>query len=156
MSEREAEIKYQVSDTTIHRTIERITEWMDLMETQHTTGDDENAVIVLRRYRPDEDAGALYASWRNALWFGQKEGSRDKARAAEFFSQATKVIKHLLADPKVDVRIACLQDEPIVIAGYSISIGSHLVFACVKSDYRRKGIARLLCKGITSVAPPST
>lgn len=154
---RESEAKHGgTSDTTISRVIKRIIQWMNLMSSPDEPPDSEGAIVVLRGYRPDQDNGALYASWRNALWYGQKKEKQNASRSAEFFSLATQAIKKLLADPKTEVRIACLMDDPNLIAGYSVLTGQHLEFVCVKSDYRRRGIARLLTRAVLTVAPPST
>jgi hypothetical protein len=151
---RQSEVKYGISDTTIFRVIQRITEWMNLMDTRPEQSEPEEVTtIVLRSFNPDTDNGLLYSTWRNALWYDEK---RDERRASEFYSAATQAIRDLLAGPKTLVRIACSKEDPEFIVGYSVMIGEHLEWAYVKISYREKGIAKLLTKGFKTVAPAST
>jgi len=152
-TQRESELKHKVSDTTVLRIIRRITEWMGLMGTRlNNSESDDTATIVIRQFVP-RDTPIVYATWRNAIWYDQK---RDERLAHEFYAAATRSIKDLLAKPSTEVRIACDKKDPDFIAGYSVLTGSFLHFAYVKIDYRKKGIARLLCKGVKSVAQPAT
>ena len=153
---RQSEKRYKLSDTTVFRVIKNITKWMKLMDTRvdNPGNNPEATIIVTRELNPKTDLPIIYSTWRNALWFDQKE--RDESRAKEFYSLATAQIKKLLSLPDTHVRIACAKNEPDFIAGYSVMTGNHLEFCYTKIDYRKKGIAKLLTKGFTSVATPGT
>jgi hypothetical protein len=152
---REAESRYQVSDTTALRVIHRITEWMNLMDTRPNNPGlgEQVATIVIRDFKPETDSPIIYSSWRNSLWYDEK---RDERLANEFYYKATQGIKKLLAQSNTKVRIACAKDEPDFIAGYAVMTGNHLEFCYIKINYRKKGIATLLAKNCTSFAHPST
>lgn len=152
VSTRAAEIKYRVSDTTIVRTINRIREWMSLMNTKQDN--DETTTIISRAFDPETDTALIYATWRNSLWFDEK---RDERGSGQFFTDATKMIRSILKRPTVSVRIACDKDSPIDgILGYSVIDGTNLEFVYVKVNFRKAGIATLLTKGITSWSKPAT
>lgn len=103
------------------------------------------AYITLRPYRPT-DEGLIYSSWLKALRYGNDWFSH--IAPVSFFTHYRKVIDSILSRPGIEIRIACLKDEPDVIVGYSIfekrlalSI-LHWVF--VKHDWRGIGIANQL------------
>lgn len=135
---REAEVRYQVSDTTALRVIHRITEWMNLMDTRPNNPGlgEQTATIVIRDYKAETDAPIIYSSWRNSLWYDEK---RDERLANEFYYRATQGIKKLLSQPDTKVRIACAKDEPDFIAGYAVITGDQLQFCYVKINYRKRG-----------------
>jgi hypothetical protein len=67
----------------------------------------------------------------------------------------TAKIKDILKD--AEVRIACLEDAPEVIVGYSVFSGTHLYFIYVKDGFRLKGIGALLApKKIDTVSKELT
>lgn len=53
-------------------------------------------------------------------------------------------MQHLL--PEADISIACMQDDPQTIMGYSIISGPTLHFIYIKEKFRKQGIATLLLK----------
>lgn len=153
-TQREMEIRFRISDTTILRVIRAITEWMNLMETRkNDLHPEETDSIVVRKFNPLTDNAMIYSTWRNSLWYDEK---RDERRANEFYSRATQYIKDLIALPSTEVKIACSKKDPDFIAGYSVMSGSHLHFVYVKIKFREKGIARLLTKGTQTIEEPAT
>jgi len=110
---------------------------------------DETKVII-RPYDPKTDAPLIYSTWRNALWYGDK----NNVDSDEFYAQATREIKKILETSQV--RIACLSDDHDLIVGYSVMTGSNIEFVYVKLDYREKGIGALLVKGFTKISTPRT
>lgn len=151
---RECEILYQVSDTTVFRVIHRVTEWMNLMDTSlQNDAEPEPVKIVLREFDKERDIPFIYASWRNALWFDEP---RDERLASEFFSLATHEIRKVIKRPDIEIRIACDKEDPDFIAGYSVFTGNNLEFVYVKVGFRRKGIAKLLVKGMNTISSPPT
>lgn len=109
---------------------------------------DENSVsgdvnIVLRTYHPESDEGFIYSTWRNSSYYGSgvHQGGADK-----FFKKQTAKIKQILKDALIF--IACLEDDPMTIIGYSVTTGTHLDWIYVKPGeddcFRKKGIATML------------
>ena len=139
---------------TVHRTILKIREWMDMLGTGEESVAPAHATIVIRPMTQD-DAPMIYSSWRHSLWY---DGLNPRAttQSQAFYAAATKAIRALLARPGVKVRIATLSDDPNFIAGYSVLEGPHLHWVFVKRDYFRKGIGSLLTQGFQTAEPPLT
>lgn len=137
------------SKDTVWRVVQAMTAAMHLM------GDsvEENVKIVLRAYDEKTDAGFIYATWRNALWFDDK---RDDSRAPAFYKDASRYIKILLSAPTTEVRLACLQDDPDQIVGYAVLSTTNLEWVYVKIDYRKQGVGSMLTKGMQTVTKPRT
>jgi hypothetical protein len=152
---REIEKQRGISDNRILVLINKITEFMNLMDTRPDNPGlgEEVSKIIIRPYNPDTDSGILYSTWRNAIWYDEK---RDEQEAGAFYTLASQQIKKLLSRPEVTVKIACAQDEPDFIAGYSVMSGNHIEWVYVKINFRKKGIAELLTRGFSSVSQPST
>lgn len=96
----------------------------------------------------------LFATWRNALWFDTED--KDESKNHKFFRDCTRLIKSLLANADTKARIACLVEDPNLILGASVINKDNLIWVYVKADYRSRGIATLLAKGIKTVSNPST
>lgn len=110
--------------------------------------------VVLREYDQNEDQACIYATWRNAACYGVNKASRPKDEKA-FFKEQTVLIRDILKTAQV--RIACLEDHPMTIIGYSVALETHLEFIYVKIEFRGKGIGRLLMpKNIETVTPNLT
>jgi ribosomal protein S18 acetylase RimI-like enzyme len=103
--------------------------------------DETDLVIAIREFNREEDEPYIYASWRNASYYSALDRPKQDPKA--YFKAKTREIKDLL--DQAHVRIACIQETPIVIVGYAVSIGDHLEMIFVKPDYRRKGIGKMLC-----------
>ena len=110
------------------------------------------ATVILRDLIPTDQA-LIYSSWRNALWFAEK---RPDSEADKFYAMTSKSIRKLLSETDNHVKIACLQEDPDEIIGYSVMNKDHLYFVYVKADYRKKGIGSLLTKGFETVTRPQT
>jgi GNAT superfamily N-acetyltransferase len=95
--------------------------------------------VVLRDFYPDLDSACIYATWRNSAYYGVPRGTED---AKEFFADLTQKIKDIL--PGAKVRVACLEDDPSTILGYSVATGTHLDWIYVKVEYRHMGIGNML------------
>ena|ERR1700733_7134484 len=149
---RGAEEKYGVSDTSAFRVIHRIKEWMSLMDTRDEN-EEKEMTLILRAFNPERDSPFIYSTWRNAVWYGEK---RDQSQSSLFFSKMTAAIKELFGNSETLVKIACDQEDPDYIAGYSVFTGSKLEFIYVKINYRRKGIGKLLSQGFQTIAEPLT
>jgi hypothetical protein len=100
----------------------------------------DEAHLGLRDFDPDRDSPFLYSTWRNALYYSPLEPIQDADR---FFSEETKRIRKIIKDGAV-IKIACLDETPDQIVGYSVINQNSLEFVYVKRDYRRIGVAKLL------------
>lgn len=96
--------------------------------------------VVLRDYDPSTDQACLYATWRNAAYYGAKR--KHQVSPKTFFKRQTTRIDDILTT--AETKVACLEDDPTLILGYSVFTGSHLNWVYVKKDYRNKGIGELL------------
>lgn len=100
----------------------------------------DELTVILRDYQSVCDEAYIYASWRNAAYYSAYK--RPEGNAKTFFHKQSRKIKEILETS--NVKIACLEESPNVIIGYSVSTGDHLNFIYVKHDYRLKGIGALL------------
>jgi len=146
---REIAKRFNIHNSTVYRSINKLRETIDLMVQK----EDDATTVVIRAYNPASDAPLVFASWRNALWFDKHT---NEALDPKFYRLKTKEIKAFLSAPGVSVRIACLQDNPDQIVGYAALSNLTIEFVYTKQDYRNLGIATLLVKGFHDVATPST
>lgn len=158
ISERDIAKEIGISNFTIHRTISRMTEWMNTMSQEEISYEDEpvqafKAKVITRTYNHDKDAPFIFSSWRNALWYAE---DRDENLSNIFYRRANQEIKHLIKDFFTVVKIACLSDDHDQIVGYSVMRKDNLEWVYVKKDYRKQGIARLLAKGFKTISEPFT
>lgn len=110
--------------------------------------------IVIRALIEHEDEPFIYSSWRNAACYGTARAAQQKVDS-DFFKQKTVSIRNILKT--ATVRIACLEDDPMTIVGYSVTRDAHLEFIYVKIEFRGKGIATLLMpKDVRTVTPDLT
>lgn len=114
---------------------------------------DEACLVVIRDYNEPLDIACIYSTWRKSAYYSAEPKIMESP--TQFFKNQNEKIKKIL--PKAVIKIACLEDDPIVIVGYSICTGTHLDFVYVKTDYRRKGIGALLVpKNIETVTDQLT
>lgn len=115
------------------------------------------ATVIIRDFDPVSDSPFIYSSWRNSLFYGSGRKNEANETARFFFRQQTKKIRRILENPETRVRVACTEDRPNVIVGYSVSTRAHLEWIYVKVDFRGEGIASLLFpKAIETVTPDFT
>jgi len=111
----------------------------------------EESIVIIRSFNPSADNAFLYSSWRNGLWYAEK---RDEKDAKQFFKDITKEISQKLESGVT--KIACLENDPTQLIGYSHQIETCLVWVYVKLSYRNLGVAKLLTKGFETVEEPVT
>lgn len=109
--------------------------------------------IIIRPCDPDSDIALIFTTWRNSIWFDEK---RDPKIAHQFFRKQTGIIKNILNSPDASVRIACLETDPDIIAGYAVFMNTNLEWVYVKPDYRESGVGTVLIKGSKTIAKPLT
>lgn len=146
-----------INDTLVWRTIHKLGSYMALMDLEENEEAQPLSKVVLRQFNPRDDRAFIYASWRNALWYDDKEFNDREWGADRFFQQATQAIRTILEGTNVHVRIACLDNNASHIIGYSVVTGACLQFVYVKVDYRGKRIGTLLVpKSVETVSPVMT
>lgn len=113
----------------------------------------EQVKVIVRDFRPKEDEAMIYSTWRNSAFYGASATAEQKRFQEDpkiFFRRLTATIRDTLRGALV--LIACVEDAPEVILGYSVSTGSHLDWIYVKLEFRGKGIgAALMPKSIETV-----
>lgn len=107
--------------------------------------------VIVRPFIPSQDVAMIYDSWPKAIYYGLHKKTLAKEDKRHWFENFFEMMKTVL--PIMDVRIACMSDDPGTILGYSIinRETEMLEFVYVKGLVRRQGIATLLTKdrGIT-------
>lgn len=96
---------------------------------------------VVRDVEP-EDMPFIYATWLRGLYHGNpwwRDVDQDT-----FFSEYHKVIERILSALETTVQVSCLEEDPNVVIGYSVSRGSVLDWVFVKKAFRKFGIAKTL------------
>ncbi len=104
---------------------------------------DKAELVAIRDFLP-EDKNFIYASWLRGVYYGDSWLSLMSKDA--FMGAYHKVIENLLESPGVQVKVACLKEDPEVILGYAVlsRVTPILHFCFVKSAWRGIGIAKLL------------
>ncbi len=102
-------------------------------------------MVTLRQYQPT-DKNLVYATFLKSLYYGNTYYRSIDQDA--YFAGYGKVLNFLTTKSGVDIRIACLHDEPDVIVGYAIVEYGMLHYVYVKTVWRNQGIAKLLLQGL--------
>ncbi len=104
---------------------------------------DEIKNLISVRAAVETDHNFIYATWLRGLYYGNSFFKLSDKN--EFMERYEHVIRNLLFRGSVETRVACLNDDPDAIIGYSlveqypnISV-LHWVF--VKPEWRRVGVA---------------
>ncbi len=98
--------------------------------------------IILRAFDPDKDSGLIYDSYPKGVFHGAAVPIL--VPKSIWMKAFYKVVRAQLET--ASVRIACSQEEPDTILGYSIISGKTLHFVYVKSNVRKQGIGNLLTR----------
>lgn len=113
--------------------------------------------IVVRDVRP-EDHNFIFSAWLKGQYFGSSYFRQIPSDL--YFEEYAKTIATLLSPihPKgpVTIRIACDENQPEWISGFSVSRGEDLYWVYVKEDFRNQGIATLLIEGQNITTAKST
>jgi hypothetical protein len=98
--------------------------------------------VILRKFNPETDSGLIYSSWPKGVWHSPN-GPINQVKT-QWFTKFYQHVKHCLETGSV--YIACMEDNPDFLLGYSVITGPLLEFVYVKKDFRNQGIATLLVK----------
>ena len=142
---------HKIHNTTVMRTIRKLTEWLDFLDAEK--GGKMDAKVVVRPCDLIKDVPFIYSTWRNSLFYDKK---RNPSTAPTFFKAANRQLHEVLSSPSVRVNVACLEDDSDHIIGYAVLADTNIEFVYVKKDYRGNGIASVLTKGFSTVSNPQT
>jgi hypothetical protein len=104
-------------------------------------------IVTIRSYRSSDDP-FIFSSWRNAVWF---DSNKTDKIDSDFYHKKTKEIRQCIEESKVN--IASLKSDPDFLVGYAVIKDQVVEFVYVKLDYRKQGIATILCRGLKLGAP---
>ncbi len=99
-----------------------------------------NGIKILVREPQPEDINFILSTMLKGLYYGSRFWSLVDQDA--FFSNYEPFIKQMMLSNTI--KVACLEEDPDVILGYSLFKQSNLHFIFVKKSYRKLGIAKLL------------
>lgn len=92
----------------------------------------------------EDDFPFIYSTWLKGLRFGNDVFNLIEQES--YFKNYHRVIEAILNRPDTHIAVACLNDDPTTILGYSILGETGTVhYVHVKQAFRRFGIARGLC-----------
>lgn len=96
------------------------------------------------RHPKESDISFIMATWLRGLYYGESWFSEIPKNI--FMSNYKKIAQATLISPKVEVRVACLKEDPDVILGYSIVSKNQeaVIWTFVKTAWRRQGIGKSL------------
>lgn len=113
----------------------------------------KNELLNIRDVRPS-DKNFIYASWLRGAYYGDTWFGDIPKNI--FMTCYHKVLETILSRPGIDIKVACLKEDPEVILGYAVVLNTapgpvlHWVF--VKSAWRKIGIGKsLMPDGLTAV-----
>lgn len=91
-----------------------------------------------------DDISFIMATWLKGLYYGESWFSQIPKDI--FMNSYKKIASTILINPNINVRVACLKEDPGVILGYSITTSDDkaVVWVFVKKPWRENGIAKSL------------
>lgn len=92
----------------------------------------------------ESDVNFILATWLRGLYYGDSWFSSIPKHI--FMQNYKKITQATLMSPNVEVRVACLKEDPNVILGYSIVTRDEkaVVWVFVKTAWRKQGIGKSL------------
>lgn len=107
----------------------------------------ETNLVSIRAYKAEEDKPFVLSSWLKGLRWGNHWFSLIDQTA--YFKAYHAILEDLLERANTCILVACLQDSPDVILGYSVfsyteqgDVAFHWIF--VKRRWRNIGVAKML------------
>lgn len=99
--------------------------------------------LISVRPGQDTDHNFIYATWLRGLYYGNSFFKLSDKN--EFMERYELVIQNLLFRASVETRVACLNEDPDAIIGYSLVENfpefSALHWVFVKPEWRKAGVA---------------
>lgn len=96
--------------------------------------------LIRLRQGVEDDRNFIMATWLKGLRYGNDWF--ELIEASVYYENYQKSIDRVLGLVITEVRVACLEDSPDVILGYSVARGKTLDWVFVKKTWRGIGIAR--------------
>ncbi len=111
---------------------------------------DKSELVAIRDFLPG-DKNFIFASWLRGMYYGDSWLSLMNKDV--FMSTYHRVIETLLESPGVQIKVACLKDDPDCILGYAVlsRVTPVLHWTFVKSAWRGIGIAKMLVPKETKI-----
>lgn len=102
-----------------------------------------NSLYTIRSPNPD-DINFILATWLRGLYYGDSWFTQVPKHI--FMENYKKMATSILMSPGVKVKVACLNDDPSVIIGYSVVTADDeaVVWVFVKTVFRKQGVGRSL------------
>lgn len=85
-----------------------------------------------------QDLNFIFSSWKRSLYYTKPYRYIDPSTYHRCHGQ---LIERILNSPNVQIKVACLEDDPNIIVGYSVFQPKTLHWIYVKEDWRRQRIA---------------
>lgn len=98
--------------------------------------------IIVRAFNPEKDSGIIFDSYPKGVFYSPYQPIQEEKSVwmKRFFEMLKKQLSI------AQVFIACTENDPNTIIGYSLIEKGILQFVYVKADFRNKGIGTLLTK----------
>lgn len=105
--------------------------------------DNFQGLYSIRDYH-EADKSFVLATFLRGIYYGDSWFSKIPKNI--FMANYKPVANNFVTSPKYTIKIACLNEDPNIILGYSIlsSDYQNIVYVFVKTAWRKKGIARSL------------
>lgn len=114
----------------------------DSLSNNAPEGIEDLGEIIIYRDHKTEDAGFIYSTWLQGLYYGNDWFKQiDQETYFDFYN---KIIRQLLFKKSAKIKVAALKEDPDVLIGYSVWRESTLDWVFVKPAWRRLGIAKRL------------
>ncbi len=99
----------------------------------------KSELIDYRNHLTD-DRNFILATFLRGLYYGDSWFS--EINKSVFMEHYHKVINYLIDKKTINIRVACLKDDPTVILGYAIFEGDTLHWVFIKKSWRNIGLAK--------------
>lgn len=99
-------------------------------------------IVTTRAYR-EADKAFILSTFLKGLYYGESWFSMiPKDRFMKVYHD---LLESLLDAPGVEIKVACLKEDPEVILGYAVHTNTVLHWIFVKKAWRKIGIAKMVC-----------
>lgn len=99
-------------------------------------------LITTREWKPESDKAFVLATWLKNLYYSDSWFSLIPKDI--FMQNYHTFLERLLDSPGVEVKVACLVEDPDVIIGYVAYTNTVAHYTFVKKSWRGIGVAKLL------------